>query len=381
MQYKQLYQLIGILSVIVPQFLFAQITVSKIDGNFNAMSREGVIYALPRTIIQVDVTIEQKEMLAGPLRNYAEEYLGITNIITQNTVEYNIEDINMNTLAEPDPEQYYFISMGEKTSREVWRTLLKMNGGGIITSLNYSSPAGEMKAKAIPDILSAEEVMEIFSTYAGMNKYAKIDTIVRTINIDTITIEDYTFRTTMVEKPLELKAQEMAEMISKLREDRYNLLTGYQEVNYSEGALRYMHDGLLKMENEYLRLFTGLTAKKLLKYSFTFIPSPENADEEISLFQISKTSGIGSGEAVSIQVTPSENTSGFTSASANTSSGICYRLPENAFVKLLFRGDVITSKQTTINQFGKLAVLPKDATDIEFDETTGGIKQVKLEIE
>ena len=76
--YKPYYFLL-VLFIFLPQLIFAQIRVSKVEGSFNAGNNDGIIYALPRTIIQVDVVVEQKHMLAGPLRNYAEKYLGITN--------------------------------------------------------------------------------------------------------------------------------------------------------------------------------------------------------------------------------------------------------------------------------------------------------------
>jgi hypothetical protein len=381
MRIRRAYFISGLLGFLFPFLLTAQINVSKIDGSFNPVNQEGIIYALPRTVIQVDVTIEQKELMAGPLRNYAEEYLGITNIISQNGVEYSLKDIHLNTFSEPDPDQYYFVGMMEKSSREEWQMVLNINGKGMITSLNTSGKEKAAASGAIAKVLSNDELMELFRNYADLNLYARVDTIVRTINIDTVTIEDYSFRTTMIEKPLEVKAREVAEMIDKIREERYKLITGYQEVNYSEGAFRFLKEESVRMENEYLRLFTGVAVKTELTYTFTFLPTAANAGQSVPLFRLSKNAGVGTGDAVSIMVTPSGNTAAVVPAETGTGKGIYYRLPEDAQVKVQYRGNTAAQIFTSISQLGKLGVLPPHATNVEFDGETGGLRSIQLNAE
>ena len=231
--------------------------------------------------------------------------------------------------------------------------------------------------------MSAEEITELFRTYADLNMYAKVDTVVRTINIDTITIEDYTFKTTMTEKPLEVKAKEVAEMIQKIREGRYNLITGYQEVNYSEGALKFMNAELQELELEYLRLFTGAAVSSYLTYTFIFLPTAENSGSAVPLFRLSRNSGIsdggGGGEQISIIIEPSGNTASV--SSDITGKGLRYRIPEEAQVKVQYRGNVAAQIRTVIAQFGRVAALSADASNVEFDGETGGLKSVKLQSE
>lgn len=394
MRIKQEYLLSTVILFLFPLFLTAQVKVSRIDDSFNMGANDGIIYALPRTLVRVDVTIEQKEMLAGPLRNYAEEYMGITNFISKNGFEYSIKDISISTAAEADPEHYYFISIGEKISKQNWQTILSLNGTGMITSVsgaekdvNASSTSNGMNTGMSPD-----EIMEIFRNYADLNMYAKVDTIVRTINIDTITIENYTFRTTITEKPLEVKAEETAEMIVRIREGRYNLLTGYQEVNYSEGTLKFMYDELQGLEEEYLRLFTGAVVTSYFTYSFTYLPTAESIGNTLPLFRLSKNSGIveaeGAGEPVSIRIETSGNTAEVLAVngsseliSNNMQHGLFYRIPEEAEIKILFRGTTAAQLRTIISQFGLVSALPANVSNIEFDGSTGGLKSLRLEAE
>ena len=385
MHINKLFILAMITLFVIPHFLTAQISVSKIDDSFNAGNKDGIVYALPRTLIQVDVTVEQKELLAGPLRNYAEKYLGITNYISQNSFEYSIIGIKLIPVSEPDPEQYYFVSQVEKTSKETWQTILTLNGHGMITSVGAVNGGQAGVANGLGNSMSDDEVMAIFSKYADLNLYAKVDTIVRTINIDTITIEDYTFKTTMTNKPLEVKAREVADMIHRVREGRYNLLTGYQEVNYSEGALKFMNEELLKMEEEYLCLFTGAVVKSNLTYSFTFLPTAENSGSSVPIFNFSESNGIaesnGGGGQAMILVESHGNTSVLASGEANSGGGLVYRIPEEAEVKLIYNGNTLAKINAAISQFGRVASLPAGVSNVEFDGETGGLRSIQLDAE
>ena len=385
MHINKLFILAMITLFVIPHFLTAQISVSKIDDSFNAGNKDGIVYALPRTLIQVDVTVEQKELLAGPLRNYAEKYLGITNYISQNAFEYSIKGIKLIPVSEPDPEQYYFVSEVEKTSKETWQTILTLNGHGMITSVGAINDGQAGVASGLGNPMSDDEVMAIFSKYADLNLYAKVDTIVRIINIDTITIEDYTFKTTMTNKPLEVKAREVADMIHRVREGRYNLLTGYQEVNYSEGALKFMNEELLKMEEEYLCLFTGAVVKSNLTYSFTFLPTPENSGSSVPIFHFSESNGIveggGGGVQAMILVESHGNTSVLASGEANSGGGLVYRIPEEAEVKLIYNSNTLAKIHAAISQFGRVASLPADVSNVEFDGETGGLRSIQLDAE
>jgi len=259
-----------------------------------------------------------------------------------------------------------------------------MNGHGMITSLGT---AGKIAATAdgLVTNMTEDEVRAMFSKYADLNLYPKVDTIVRTINIDTITIQDYTFKTTMTNKPLDVKAREVAEMIQKVREGRFNLINGYQEVNYSEGALKFMNDELLRMEEEYLRLFTGAVVTQELTYSFTFLPTPENNGNSVPIFNMSSESGISEGSGGGIQgfirIESHGNTSAISNGPANTGGGLVYRIPDEAIVMLIYNGSTIAQTRAAISQFGRVASLPADASNVEFDGATGGLKSIQLDAE
>lgn len=52
-----------------------------------------------------------------------------------------------------------------------------------------------------------------------------------------------------------MKAREAADMISRIRESRFNLITGYQETNFSRETMEYMDKNLQRMLQDYISLF------------------------------------------------------------------------------------------------------------------------------
>ena len=71
--------------------------------------KNGIYYNLPKTIVTIDVTITKTEKIKGPYAQYAQKYLGISNVNTANTTSYEISDIALDTYSEPDSSQYYCI--------------------------------------------------------------------------------------------------------------------------------------------------------------------------------------------------------------------------------------------------------------------------------
>ncbi len=369
--------MILIMALLLPLAGIAQIKVTRMEPAFRP-EKGGMVYALPRTLIKIDVSVEKKDLIAGPFHNFAEEYLGVNDYINSNASEYTITHVDISSLAEPDPDQYFYVSLEPKTSKEQWQSILTINGIGLITSMSALNDVQDAEASA-GEMSAPDDFSKMFPKYAGFNIYRKVDTIVRTVNIDTMTIKDFSFQTTIAGKSLKMRAEEAATMISKIRESRYNLLTGYQEINYSEGAIKYMDTQLLALEEEYMRLFTGATRTSVIKYTFIFLPQESAIGENTALFKLSRSSGIqegGSGETVSIRIGLAGNTARV--APVPQGGGFHYRLPEMADIRIYRSGVLLSQTRLPISQFGKIASLPVNASDVSFDENTGGLRSVKL---
>ena len=193
-------------------------------------------------------------------------YLGLKNVVEANSVEYKISDIKITTSAEPDPEQYYFIELG-KMQRRQGRTVSLTDAGLILGTIPQSIDTvvrtivtgNRITSHASPKRMSSGDIQIL----CGCERFREGGyDHPKKVNIDTMTMERQYLKRTMVEKSPEQKAKEAADFISKIKDNRFNLISGYQEVNYNKETLEYMDTQLKILEKEYMKLFTGISIHK-----------------------------------------------------------------------------------------------------------------------
>ena len=373
----------------------SQINVYHIDQSITPLTRQGIFYALPRTVVNVEVTIDRIENYKGPYAEYALRYLGLQNVVMANSVEYQISRIKITTSPEPDPGQYYFVELGDGLSKTEESGLLSLNESGLILG---TLPEDVDSAGPIIRIIEGEDGVtmiekdvfpEIFKYYADISVFEKVDTIIRKVSIDTLTLERQILKRTMVEKSPEQKAREAADFISKIKENRFNLLTGYQEVSYNQETLEYMDAQLKLLEKEYMKLFTGISIHKTYTHDFKYIPLSNQINTEVPIFKFISGKGVVDlnqmkGRVVTIKVQRVGNTNEVASylnrAQEETKSqGFYYRIPELARVTVNQGAGKIEQTQCLINQLGVVTYLPVSQWKVKFHEETGGIKGVVID--
>jgi len=349
---------------------------------------EGVFYSLPQTVIKLDFIIEKQTKIKGPYAEFSEKYLGVDDVIESNSVNYYIRDVKLSSYQQPDPDNIYFVEIDTKPSKEDRSFLLSLNESGLIVSSNNIFETIKDEMQNFDWDIERNASDHYFDYFADYNLYEKTDTIVRTVNIDTITIQDLAFKRSTVEKDIEHKAQDAAKFIQKLREDRMNLLTGYNEVNYEKGSFEYMGTELKKLENEYLDLFRGVSFSENLHYSFSHTPDSKNY-KEVRVLKFSGLSGvfdasISGGEGIFVKIENSGTTQtieNYLSGQDNDNGihGFYYRIPEHAEISVEYDNKVLAKKSCIINQLGVVSFLPLSKSKIKFNPKTGGINELLIE--
>lgn len=375
---------------------YAQINVVHINNNTFPATNEGIFYSLPRTVINVTVKIDRIENYKGPYADYAQRFLGLKNVVQENTIEYKISDINISTSFEPDPDQYYFVELGEKISKGEQAGLLRLSDAGIILG---TIPVPDDTSSQVHHLVNTEEPPlemekdafgELFRNYTDISVFEKVDTIRKKVNIDTITLERQYLKKTMVEKSPEQKAKEAADFLSKIKDNRFNLITGFQEVNYNKETLEFMDTQLKNLEREYLKLFTGVKIHRQMTFSYKYIPTPNQINTEIPIFKFNKSKGVqdldaaGGGKVITIRVQRVGNTnsvSAYLQKAGKTakSNGFYYRIPEYARVTVKVDENTQEEQQCLIDQLGLVTNLPSSKWKVLFHKETGGIKSLGLE--
>ncbi|MCD4663867.1 MAG: DUF4831 family protein [Bacteroidales bacterium] len=368
----------------------AQVNVHHVTGETNINDKQGIFYSLPRTLVKVDIVVEKTEYFAGPYAEYASKYLDMDGVITSDYNEYKIADAKLSSLSEPDPDQYYFIEIDEKAAKENKSLIFSLSAAGLIMGLDENAATKTSEELMVKGIDGGNAYSDIFQYFAATNLYSKSDTIIRKVVVDTIVVEKIYLDKKWVEKSSEQKAVEAANMVSKIRESRYNLLTGYQEIPYDAGSISYMDNELKNMEKEYLSLFIGISFKKTFRYSFTVYPDPNEQSSLLPVFVFSSRSGIkdvnsSGGEKIYIRVERNNNAQQIINISNSkeqadkNSHGFYYRIPETTRISLEINNDLKIQGYYQISQFGAVTFLPSSVSSVQFHPETGGVKKVIFE--
>lgn len=374
---------------------FAQVNVVHIDNNNTLSGKEGIFYSLPRTVIRIDVNIDRIENYKGPYSEYAMKYLGLKNVVLANSVEYKINSMKVTTSQQPDPDQYFFLELAGKLSKGEQSGLLSFTQSGLILGTipeqaDTAAREENVVNKEEPGLATEKDVFpEVFKYSADVNFFEKVDTIIRKVNIDTMTLERQYLKRTVVEKSPEQKAKEASDYIVKIKDNRFNLISGFQEVNYNRETLEYMDTQLKQMEKEYLKLFTGISLHKTLTFSFYYTPNPNQVNTEVPIFKYMKTKGMmeldePGGKIVTIKVQRSGTTSTVANylkrnTDNNKNHGFYYRIPELARVTVKMGDNLTEETQCLVSQLGIVSYLPSNKWNVKFYKETGGIKGMGVE--
>jgi hypothetical protein len=364
--------------------LAAQIIVQHVTDGTNLNDKQGVFYALPNTLIEIKIKVLKTEYMAGPYAEYASRYLDLKDVNTSDYNEYQITDLKLSTYAVPDPEQVYFAEITDKVTKEEKSVLFSLSSSGMAMDLEGNIPSKALKDFSALTIKANANQDDLFRYLAETNLYEDQDTIIQRVVVDTITVEKIYIERNWVERRDEDKALDAAKKISRIREARYNLITGYQEIAYEADALAYMDKQLVKLEEEYLSLFTGLAFQKQLTYSITVNPTRGDAGGEIPAFVFSERSGVkevgaAGGEKINIQLEPMGDFGTLRSISQQRNAsageqGFYYRIPVMTKVKLTISNDLNVEGIFPVSQLGAVAYLPPNVTSVQFHTETGTVK-------
>lgn len=344
---------------------YSQITVSKITDNSTISPDNGFIYSLPKTVFRIDIVYEKLEKIKGPLSEYSEEYLGANDFISSDLTEYNLVDVNLSTFEESDPDELYYVKFPLERSKDAKAISFSLSEIGGLLAYNTEQQISISNTEIISDqTLIFEKGDKAFPYMSQYNKQKKTDTIIRTINIDTVTINRFLFKSSWVDKSTDDKAKEAALQIERIRESRYNLISGYQEVNYGSSII-YMDAQMSKLETQYLELFLGREIKTIEKETFFFVPGKNNTGGELLRFD--------DGKSVRIKITPNSKSDILPLVSNSIVNSVFYRLPASSNVEVNSNGKNYFTGRYIVNQLGTISTVSLDNTKLQFDSETGNL--------
>ncbi len=337
-------------------------TVEPLNGGVQSGSNP-IVYALPRTVLNVEVTATKVTKKRGPYYRYAKKYLGIEEGIQADQMEWILNSVNINSYDEIDPDQYYVVN----STGNVYSNYLHLTREGLVLTSN-------------PNIYSDNQVIHEIESIAGdeifftdktvkRNLTEKPDTIYRLIESDTgfVRVPHVQLKSNL--KSDDSKAEEAANFIIKIRKRRFKLLSGQYDV-FPEGiALEYAIKELIQLENEYLALFVGKVIRKEEKKIFEIVPDVGTEGNRIVLFRFSAENGVLpendlTGRPIHIKIEGLNDSGKFSKLENQNetvrSSDLVYRVPNPCNIEVIDGENLLTKKRLLISQLGTIFRLPEN---------------------
>lgn len=330
---------------------------------------EGIVYSLPQTGIRVHIKATRERFVHGPFQMYAQKMLGIENVPATDGDRWNMDEMKLEVFSEPDAEQVYK-ALGSAAQ------LVSLTESGILAGINTTVKSEDVRVETQSFLTKNLDKQVKFTDLSIWSFYSPADS---------------TKRFKLVSKNPEQKAAEAAETIFNLRNSRFALLTNADDEPLPDGkSFEVMTKELGKMEENYLALFIGKSSKEKYEFTFDFVPGQKTVKGEV-FFRFSDDRGVLpksdlSGRPVVIEVNKIENLAvkqNGLSASENPAagkSGVYYRMPGMAEIRILDGSIQLAGARLPIAQFGTTAPIPEDLLDgtykIEYHTNSGAVKSI-----
>lgn len=314
-----------------------------------------VLYSLPSTTIKLDVAAEHESFVAGPYAAFAQKYLGIEARQTSGE-SYRIQSVKMYPLVEADPSLRVAINLG--SSKNGSATFLSMTSQGlVITSDSYN---GEPVAWRFPAQLNKSAFDNSAVSDNLDSRSTTLYKIVRTENgLTKVPVQ----QSQVVEKSLEKKAEQTANLIFKLRQTRIDIITGNTDATYNGEAMASVLSEIEKLESEYLSLFIGKSSVDIQEKSFDVVPSTDNERQMYIAFRISDTQGLlpaqnMGGRPIVLELVNSAAAQKGVEVNTTARDMIYYRKPMTVTAKLLDGQNEIMQGRVPVYQLGQIQSVP-----------------------
>jgi hypothetical protein len=328
-------------------------------GDTVKLHEGALVYALPLTALDFTVVAEKLVQRAGPYHQYAEQFLGLKNVITRDETIWTLKEVKIDAVLEIDPTKYYII----ESDGLMQTNAIAMKEIGLILDVNPGIYGGsDYETRSYSD----EREQAIFRDM-GSDAYYDIekDTTYTVIDVDTAFVRIPYVLERRRQLNLEEQAENTARILLELREGRHLILTGEATVFPQDQApIKEIN----RLEDEYINLFAGKTFKEIRSFRFFFIPEEGMVGRPVILFRFSSTKGVldpsdVSGRPVVVEMMEFNSNSDL-NIIADPRTGvekfdrIYYRIPEVVNINVTDGKTTLGNTRQLIYQFGPIVTLP-----------------------
>lgn len=321
-------------------------------------------YALPRTVLKLEVIASEVKRVPGPYWEYAERFLGISEVIRQKSNHWQIRDVRVIPHEELDPQQFY--SLNVLAGELPFDFLDPFKERGVLvdgTGMIHEVVDGKGLESEVNGEIHAYMDLGVESNFEE-----RAETMYKTLVTDTSFVRVPVQRTVVEQKSLAMKAEEAADFLLEIRTRRFEMLTGEYEVYPNGEAMAAAIAKLDQLEAAYLSLFTGKTVTRNLKRAYFIVPGPGSPPSSYRLDMFSEQLGfvppqLMEGIPFEVRIEPLGTTRGPGSYFSGIAAGdrydkLIYRIPDVAELKVLLGEELLSLQRISIFQSGEILYSP-----------------------
>lgn len=343
----------------------------------------GVLYALPKTVVRVDVMVEKTDYDASPYAQYAEEMLGIV-LDDDEGAMHKITNVAITAINKPDPEAYYYI---EPNGSDI---SVQLTRNGLLRSINSYI---EQPSEPTQPINKTDKVSKINLTdllYEPVHLNDEDDDYDEEDEGDSTMAEPKRTASESSSVSLHDRAKVAAKIIMDIRTKKREILYGEYESEYDSKTISEIYRRLEEQEQKYMQLFVGVKTT----YKEVFYVEPDLSqvivdDQTVELFRFADDKGVVDSTVVDADVIycnlRCENEMyvvnkflkqkpktyfKYSSKRRHASKGFRYRVPELVTVSLI-TPHFTYQHEVKVAQYGPVMELPHTDLEAVFDENTG----------
>ena len=361
-----------LLSLFVTILFYSCSSVTKIyvsnTGALKSLEDNSYIYALPRTVLKISVTVNKSVFTPGPYNKYAGKYLGITGAGDKQYESWTLETVSVEPYVEVDPEHFYSLKSPHGIDG------FEKSISGFETSGLILTPCQMQMNQALNYMNNSAYDEEIIYTDLSVkrNLVSEKQTTYKRVLKDSIYVQVPVVNEQTKTKSVEQKAEEAANFIYKLRKRKFKLLTGQSDTGIGEKNMKASIEELNRIEQEYLALFLGKTINEKFTRSFNYIPDASKENDQAILFKMSDIQGIvdakiPGGKPVILEIKTLALTKSLKKLQTEdvltiAENAIFYRIPERAVVSIKEDNKMLIEGEISVFQYGALVntMLAKD---------------------
>ena len=326
------------------------VNIAAFAQSWHSDPEGSLVYSLPSTSVKLEVEARQETFHAGPYAKYAQKYLGV-DARQHDATKFEVTSVKMTSAVEADPALRYTVNPGAGMP-----AFLALTSQGLVSIADAAAESTEWR---FPSASKGD-----FSDKGlTSNLTSEAATLYRTVKSESAYNKVAVQQEMVVQKSMDARAKEAADMIFSLRKKKVQIITGDTDATFSGEAMASAVAEITRMENEYMSMFIGYSDISTQKMNYDVVPTADNDAQLYVAFRLSDSKGLVpaddiSGKPYLLEFTPSPVSIPDARSMKPKGAVAYYRVPSVCTVKLSDGVNVLLQSRIPVYQLGVVSSFP-----------------------